>query len=562
MGGLEMQCTEDNRKLYVTQVHTNGLAHIHNLEQKPEFRIREGDFILSIAGVQRDAPTMLEKIDEFEGNPSVTVLAMRLERPYAVVVLSKNHNPTLGVELAPVSGNRALQVTNVLEGGLVADYNNHYPENALDPGDVIVSINDVAGDTDRMEDQLRNYVDLKLMVEKFDIRGQNMSHNSNRLSGHHQEQHPGQHLNSSQQQGRKSGSVASSTGLTWPSHGPKSGGGSLVGALFPTADAEKNTEPRRSHPPYAEWDVPPPFFEPPQDHGYTLRNNGRMWRADDRQQQNVPAHWRRDWASDAFYRWRSDPDNTFTSNDPFADWRPKPQRRRIEQPLQNGRGSGSGGWFAAAAQHREEYQAVDVQEKLLPGPPLRGGGDESRMVTPANPVPQISVSPVAEDSLSYIAPDIALNFTNDPENYANYSGSPSRLQGHYELDRLPPSTTTMTAPGRRPLTTVLPSGPDVTRGWEYGLSPTASTIDLPMGVGSPRRLPLSDTLNKSYALDLGYPGSSGVQTQGHAMSELMRPRVVPTPHSQALRSGHSFPFSESRHVPSSSRVLPAIRANR
>ena len=220
-------------------------------------------------------------------------------------------------------------------------------------------------------------------------------------------------------------------------------------------------------------------------------------------------------------------------------------------------------------------------------------------MTPANPVPQISVSPVAEDSLSYIAPDIALNFTNDPENYANYSGSPSRLQGHYELDRLPPSTTTMTAPGRRPLTTVLPSGPDVTRGsvcdavrlhfltqpgefpqlclslrdeeplvscpprgWEYGLSPTASTIDLPMGVGSPRRLPLSDTLNKSYALDLGYPGSSGVQTQGHAMSELMRPRVVPTPHSQALRSGHSFPFSESRHVPSSSRVLPAIRANR
>ena len=94
---------------------------------------------------------------------------------------------------------------------------------------------------------------------------------------------------------------------------------------------------------------------------------------------------RRDWASDAFYRWRSDPDNTFTSNDPFADWRPKPQRRRIEQPLQNGRGSGSGGWFAAAAQHREEYQAVDVQEKLLPGPPLRGGGDESRMVTPVEP---------------------------------------------------------------------------------------------------------------------------------------------------------------------------------
>lgn len=130
--------------LLVLRVH-HGVFQEWN-EAQPENSIRHGDRIISVNGVKGSATALLHKLCADE------ILILSMERPaeYVLRVERSSVRDKFGVDVA-ISGGRSLVVRQVL-GGLLGGGDGDKP--ALQVGDRILAVNDVAGDANVMLKEL------------------------------------------------------------------------------------------------------------------------------------------------------------------------------------------------------------------------------------------------------------------------------------------------------------------------------------------------------------------------------------------------------------------------
>eukprot|EP00403_Amphidinium_massartii_P038572 CAMPEP_0178444312 /NCGR_PEP_ID=MMETSP0689_2-20121128/39422_1 /TAXON_ID=160604 /ORGANISM="Amphidinium massartii, Strain CS-259" /LENGTH=442 /DNA_ID=CAMNT_0020068499 /DNA_START=28 /DNA_END=1352 /DNA_ORIENTATION=+ len=277
-----------------------------------------------------------------------------LPRIFATGIDKGDLSQPLGVDL-DLADSRNLIVKRV-GNGLIKENNERNPEYRISPGDRIVEVNGVSGNSELMRQEMANKTHLVLTVE----RGYGMppptgasasgrpppTQNGGRMDsqGRPASGYPGASQGGQQQPYRPPGSQ--------PYAGP---GTARPNDLVPPDFNPHGHQPRphgshHHHHHHHHGDdrhTPLPDMGPPSEPGYAIGayHEGRFLAEAPRTQALLNRERRRDWGYDPFYQWRTDPLTQDDLQDPFGEWRyPKEayygqlQDQRYQQPQQQFQG--------------------------------------------------------------------------------------------------------------------------------------------------------------------------------------------------------------------------------
>eukprot|EP00929_Paragymnodinium_shiwhaense_P041985 TRINITY_DN21805_c0_g1_i2.p1 TRINITY_DN21805_c0_g1~~TRINITY_DN21805_c0_g1_i2.p1 ORF type:complete len:291 (+),score=42.04 TRINITY_DN21805_c0_g1_i2:150-1022(+) len=155
--GMTVQQLETS--LQVVAIKAEGPASAWNQENAsaPTRQLRVGDQILSINGVSGD-PTAMSDLLQTEARLALDIKS----RPYdpqvpagdlSVTLLRTTPQQTIGLSIRAEEDSHLVTVYQVKPDGLVPDWNRRYinsPTMLVQDGDVIISVNDVRGDYQKM----------------------------------------------------------------------------------------------------------------------------------------------------------------------------------------------------------------------------------------------------------------------------------------------------------------------------------------------------------------------------------------------------------------------------
>jgi len=150
--GLELDNTA-GAEILICSVNEGGPIWYYNKYVAEEFRVKAGDFLISVNGVKGDIEKLVEEVHR------VVAPELKIARPQVwEVVFNKVEEESLGLGLGVVPKTTSLTkkkkvsterpksvvVTKVLEGA-VSKFNDSSPEKAIRDGDRILSINGELG---------------------------------------------------------------------------------------------------------------------------------------------------------------------------------------------------------------------------------------------------------------------------------------------------------------------------------------------------------------------------------------------------------------------------------
>jgi len=142
--GLKLDIT-DGSHIHIYDIIDQGPVSYYNQQVRDALKIKPGDFLVSVNGVQGDATHLMDELSAKDQS------ILEISRPELWEVrLDKKEDETWGLGLACAPMTTSLVVTKVVAGA-AAMWNLEHPRAAMKRGDRILSINGAAGsDSSRM----------------------------------------------------------------------------------------------------------------------------------------------------------------------------------------------------------------------------------------------------------------------------------------------------------------------------------------------------------------------------------------------------------------------------
>mmetsp|Transcript_36682 Transcript_36682/g.95763 ORF Transcript_36682/g.95763 Transcript_36682/m.95763 type:complete len:121 (-) Transcript_36682:359-721(-) len=112
------------------------------------------------------APPEPTQAEQVPGPAAEPASAPADEASEITVTLTKTGDQKLGLDISHASGNKALKVKEVKDGGIVREWNLANPGRTIEKGDLIVSINGVKDESDKILKEVVEKSELVIVVKK------------------------------------------------------------------------------------------------------------------------------------------------------------------------------------------------------------------------------------------------------------------------------------------------------------------------------------------------------------------------------------------------------------